>query len=349
MEKLFFPFLAGPTVADNAFIHRARRRLVLPQLGRLVDTLLSRGEGLDARGDPFGPPLSDDETARLLDVVRHARFDERAPPFTSPIPMVDTWPRVPVVLRPPRRGATWAILAHPYGGFAAAGKLGLYEVHARLLDLAGIGIAAPEAPYHGARAQPERPSGWGFVRADLAHTTRAILASAAEVMALARHLREVRGARRVVGLGISLGGEAVGLAAALGAPFDRLAFLAAVDNPASFYATGENREARRRTLAANGFGMTEVARAYEAVAPSTYPAPSAPGVWAIPEHDLVVPAATQRAWRDAWRGERMDLVFEGHGLALSSPLVAWRLARWLAKDPKTADSAPETAEKAARS
>ena len=34
---------------------------MLRAIGRLVDALLSRGEGLDARVDPFGPPCPPDE------------------------------------------------------------------------------------------------------------------------------------------------------------------------------------------------------------------------------------------------------------------------------------------------
>lgn len=175
----------------------------------------------------------------------------------------------------------------------------------------------------------ERPSGWGFVRADLGHTARAVAAAAAEAMALARWLREVHGATRVVGLGMSLGGAAIGLAAARGAPFDRLAFLAAVDNCASFYATGENREARRRTLRAAGYGPPEIEAAFRAMAPSTYAAPAARVLFAIPPEDLVVPAPTQRAWCAAWKGESMELGWRGHAVGLVDPWVARRIAGWL--------------------
>lgn len=303
-----------------------------PWIGRAVDAFLSRGEGLDERGDPFAPPLSADEIARGLDVVRNARFHERAPPFESPLHLPDTPPSVPVVLLPPSRGGhAWAMLLHPYGAFARPGVLGLYALHARALQRQGFGVAAPALAHHGERALPGRPSGWGFVRADLGHTTRAILASAAETMALAHWLRETRGATHVVGLGISLGAAALGLAATMGAPVDRLALLAAVDNPASFYGTGENREARRRTLYAAGFGAREVEAAFASVAPSTYAAPPAAALWAVPEADQIVPPYAQEAWAAAWDGEVMRLRWEGHGAAIASPLVARRLAKWLAR------------------
>lgn len=296
-------------------------------IGRAFDRLVSRGEGLDADGDPFGPPLSQAEAARLLDVVRSARFD--AEPRAA-VALPDAGEAIDVVLRPPRRGRAWAVVAPPYGAFSRPGRLGVYAGHAVSLARAGFGLAAFSLPYHGARAMPTRPSGWGFVRADLGHTARAVAASAAEAAALARWLREERDAERVVGLGMSLGGAAVGLAAALGAPFDRLAFLAAVDSCASFYETGQNREARRRTLRAAGYGPREVEVAFRAVAPSTHPAPVAPALFAIPPEDLVVPASTQRAWCRAWRGEPWELGWRGHAVALGDPFVADRIARWLA-------------------
>lgn len=302
----------------------------LGRLSRAIDRLIDRGQGLDARGDPYAPPLEPAEAERLLATVRAARFAEAAPPFAAPVALDGTSSAVGAWLRPPARGSAWCILSLPYGGFARPDDLGLYNLHARALLAKGFGVAAPEMPYHGARAMPGRRSGWGFVRADLGHTTRACAAAAADVSALARHLREVRGAQRVVGLGISLGGNALGLAAAMGAPVERLAFLAAVDNPVSFYRTGENREARRRTLAAAGVTLDDVGRAFEPVSPSTYP-PPAPALFAVPRHDLVVPASTQEAWRAAWRGERLDLRWEGHGVALASPLAARRIAAWLAR------------------
>lgn len=297
-------------------------------IGRALDRLVSRGEGLDANGDPFGPPLPDEEIARLLEVVRRARFDAG---LRAPVALPDAGEEIDVVLRPPRRGRSWAVVAPPYGAFSRPGRLGVYAAHAIALARAGFGLVAFSLPYHGARAMPTRPSGWGFVRADLGHTARAVAASAAEAAALARWLRETRDAQRVVGLGMSLGGAAVGLAAAMGAPFDRLAFLAAVDSCASFYETGQNREARRRTLRAAGFGPREVEAAFRAVAPSTYPAPAAQALFAIPPEDLVVPASTQRAWCDAWKGEAWELAWHGHAVALGDPFVAERIARWLAR------------------
>lgn len=296
-------------------------------LGRALDRLVSRGEGLDATGDPFGPPLAPEESARLLGAIRDARFDAG---MRAPVPLPDGGEEMDVLLRPPREGRSWALVAPPYGAFSRSRRLGVYGAHATALARRGFGLAAFGLPYHGARAITGRPSGWGFVRADLGHTARAVAAAAAEATALARWLREERGATRVVGLGMSLGGAAVGLAAALGAPFDRLAFLAAVDSCASFYETGANREARRRTLRAAGYGPREVEEAFRPMAPSTYPAPPVPALWAIPPEDLVVPASTQRAWREAWQGEAMELGWRGHAIALGDPTVADRLARWLA-------------------
>lgn len=311
--------------------------MVRSRLARAIDRWIDRGPGLGADRDPFGAPLSPGETARLLDAIRSARFAEAAPPFASPIPLADTSARVPTLLRAPARGAAWCVLALPYGGFYRAGALGLYEVQARAMAARGFGVAVVEAPYHGARRLPEGTrSGWGFVRADLGHTMRACAAYAGEVAALARHLREREGADRVVGLGMSLGGNALGLAAALGAPVEKLSFLAAVDNPASFYGTGANREARRRTLTAAGMSLVDVERAFAPISPSSYPYPlplprsaSSPALFAIPRHDLVVPASTQDAWRVAWSGELLDLRWDAHGVALSSPLAARAIARWL--------------------
>lgn len=305
---------------------------MLPPLGRAIDRLLSRGVGLDETRDPFGPPLASAERDACLDAVRRARFPETAPPFTSPLPLADTLPAVHVVRLPPLHGHTWAVVAPPYGAFPTPGRLGLYGIHARALQRRGIGVAALSLPYHGERIMPGRPSGWGFVRADLGHTSRAIAASAAETMALARHLREEAGAERLLGLGMSLGGAAVGLAAALGAPFDGLGFIAAVDNPASFYATGRNREARRATLEAHGYGIARVAEAFRPFAPSEYPAPLPPEAlrFAIPPQDLVVPALTQEAWRRAWGGREVTLPWHGHGTALASALVAERVVEALA-------------------
>lgn len=298
-------------------------------LGRAFDRLVSRGEGLDHRGDPFGPPLSDAEAKRLLDAVRGARFRDG---LRAPIEAPGSSAQVEVVLRPPPRGGSaWAVLGPPYGAFARPGSFGVYAAHPRALAAQGFGVAALALPYHGARVMPGQPSGWGFVRADLAHTARTVAAGAAEVAALARWLREERGATRVVGLGMSLGGATVGLAAAMGAPFDRLAFLAAVDTCASFYATGQNREARRRTLRAAGFGPMEIEEAFRAVAPSSHPAPAAPALFAIPPEDLVVPASAQRAWCAAWRGEARELGWRGHAVALVDPTVACGIARWLAE------------------
>lgn len=151
-----------------------------------------------------------------------------------------------------------------------------------------------------------------------------------------RRLREVEGASWVGGVGVSLGGVAVGLSAAMGARFDSLAFLAAVDNPVSFYGTGENREARRRTLAKAGVGLPQVAEAFRPLAPSTHPAPAARRMWVVPGQDLVVPAAAQKAWHAAWGGNMDLLRYHGHGTALSSPLVAARLASWLAREDASA-------------
>lgn len=305
---------------------------MLPPLGRAIDGFLSRGVGLDERGDPYGPPLPAAEREACLARVRSARFAQTTPPLLSPLPLPDTSADVHVVRLPPVHGHDWVVLVPPYGAFSKPERLGLYGIHARALQRRGFGVAALHLPYHGARAQPGRPSGWGFVRADLGHTSRALAAGAAETMALARHLREEAGAARVVGLGMSLGGAAVGLAAAMGAPFDALGLIAAVDNPASFYGTGANREARRRTLAAHGYDLAMVADAFAPFSPSTYPAPLPPErlCFAIPPQDLVVPASWQESWRTAWNGARVELRWHGHGTAIASALVADRVAEALA-------------------
>lgn len=302
-----------------------------PSVGRAIDGFLSRGEGLGPEGDPFGAPLAASETAAALDVIGRASFVEAAPPFRSPLEVPGTTREVGVLLQPAREGRAWCILALPYGGFRSPGALGLYAMHAALLRREGLGVAALELPFHGSRAMPGFPSGWGYVRADLGHTMRALAASAAEAMALARWLRDARGATHVTGLGLSLGASGLGLAAARGAPVDRLAFVAAVDSPASFYATGENREARRRTLRAAGFPQARVEDAFRPLAPSTHPEPPSPALFVVPEPDQVVPARTQEAWRATWRGEGVRLRWEGHGLALASPAVAARVAKWLGK------------------
>jgi dienelactone hydrolase len=293
----------------------------------MVDGFVSRGEGLDASGDPYAPPLSRAESDALLDRVRTARFD---PDMRAPIPLPEGGAEMDLLVRPPRTGHRWAVIAPPYGAFARPGSLGVYGAHAAALARRGFGVAAVGLPYPGRRTPETRPSGWGFVRADLAHTARAVAASAAEVVALARWLREERGATRVVGLGMSLGGAAMGLASAMRAPLDRVAFLAAVDSCASFFETGQNREARRRTLRAAGVGPREVEAAFRSMAPSSYSRPDAPALFAIPPEDLVVPAITQRAWRDAWSGATMDLGWRGHAIALADSLVARRVAAWLA-------------------
>ncbi|HET6398904.1 MAG TPA: hypothetical protein VFH47_05060 [Candidatus Thermoplasmatota archaeon] len=303
---------------------------MLRALARRVDAWIDRGEGLGPDVDPFGPPLPDQKVAALREAVRNARFEPG--PLRSPIALEGTRPTVDLLLRPPATGSTWCVLATPYGAFRSPARLGLYDAHARALRGRGLGVAALEPPFHGARAMQGRRSGWGFVSADLGRTMSATFAYAAEVAALARLLRDRHGAGRIVGLGLSLGGCALGLAAAHAAGFDRLAFLAAVDSPASFYATGANREARRRTLRAAGFGQVAVEEAFRPVAPSTYAAP-APALFAIPAQDQVVPARTQEAWRVAWSGELLELPRHGHGVALASRAVARRLAAWLAAAP----------------
>ncbi|HWG92296.1 MAG TPA: hypothetical protein VNZ52_15715, partial [Candidatus Thermoplasmatota archaeon] len=253
-------------------------------------------------------------------------------PFPSPLPPPGGSPEVPLVLTRPRSGLRWALLVPPYGGINAQGHPGLYTLHQAMLRRAGFGVALVTMPYHGLRAMKGFPSGWGFVRADLGATSRALASAAADVTAMTRYLREQEGATTVVGLGISLGGAALGLAMAQGAPVDAGAFLAAVDNPASFYATGQNREARRRTLAAAGVTNGMVAEAFRPFSPSTYPAP-VPGnrlFYAIPPHDLVVPASWQRAWRERWDGREVPAALHAHASAIASPGIAQRLSRDLA-------------------
>lgn len=296
---------------------------MLASVARAVDRLVSRGRGLDASGDPFAPPLPAGEVARLLDVVRRA---PAAPStcFPSPLPPPGGDPVVEVRLV--GKGPRWALLAPHYGSLSHPKRLGVTSGLVRALRHAGWSVALVALPYHASRRVPGRPSGWGFVRADLAATQRAVLSSAAEVVAVARRLCDVEGAERLAGVGASLGGAGVGLAAAHGAPFDALAFLAAVDNPAAFYATGANRAARRATLAAAGYGAAETVAAFASVAPSAYAAPSvSPRVFAIPPEDGVVPAAAQVAWCDAWKGTRLDLRGHGHATALASARVARRV------------------------
>jgi hypothetical protein len=117
----------------------------------------------------------------------------------------------------------------------------------------------------------------------------------------------------------------------LGAPFEGLALLAAVDNPASFYATGENRAARRVTLAAEGYDAARIAEAFAPLAPSSHraPLPADRLSFAIPRHDGVVPADAQEAWHRAWGGSRVDTSWHGHGTAIASPAIAAGLARKL--------------------
>ena len=305
---------------------------MLPAIARLVDDVISRGEGLDARGDPFGPPLDAATCARTLEAIRAARFDGPLIPARSPLAPPGGSDEVHVLLQRPREGNRWALFLPPYGAYDARGQPGLYAIHSRTLSRAGFGVAAVSLPYHGRRALAGKPSGYGFVRADLGVTALALASAAAEVVALARHLREHEGAEQVAGLGISLGGAALGLASALGAPVDAAAFLAAVDNCASFYYTGKNRAARRATLAAAGYDQARVAEAFQPFAPSTYAAPVRGErlVFAIPPEDRVVPAEAQERWRDAWHGHGVRLRGHGHATAIASPFVAARLARELA-------------------
>lgn len=301
---------------------------MLRTIGRAVDWTLSRGPGLDAAADPFGAPLAPQEAEALLAAIRRA---PPAPtPFVSPLPPPGGSANVEVRLV--GEGPRWALVAPHYGSLVHPRRLGVTGALVRALRGEGYAVALIALPYHASRAVEGHESGWGFVRADLAATARAVASSAAETMALARRLRETHGAERLVGIGVSLGGVAVGLSAACGAPFDAAGFLAAVDNPASFYATGQNRAARRATLAAHGFGARETAAAFAPVAPSTHapPLPSARLVFAIPSEDAIVPPATQEAWRGAWRGRALALRGHGHGTAIASPAVAARLVAALA-------------------
>ena len=298
-------------------------------VGRAVDRLLSRGEGLDATGDPFGAPLAPDEVSSLLRRARETRAADTLP-FQSPLPPPGGSATVEV--RIVGASSRWALVAPHYGSLAHPSRLGVTGGLVGALRRRGYAVALLALPYHAGRALPGHESGYGFVRADLGATQRAILAATAETMALARHLREARGARRLLGIGVSLGGAGLGLAAALDAPFDALGFLAAVDSPASFYATGQNREARRRTLSAQGFGPREIEAAFAPTAPSSFPAPRAPCVFAIPPEDGVVPAPAQERWREAWQGRALLLRGHGHGTALASPRVARRLVATFDED-----------------
>lgn len=272
-------------------------------LARALDGFVSRGEGLDASGDPFGPPLSSDEVAAALARVRAG----------------DATPHLHLA---PGRSRKWVVLGHHYGA-----ERTVVAVHRRAWLRRGWGVATPWLPYHGPRAPEGRPQGWGFVRADLGATSRTVADSAAETVALAQRLR-AEGASQVVGVGLSLGGAVVGLAAACGAPFDGLGLVAAVDGCGSFYRTGANREARRRTLLAAGYDAPRVDAAFRPFAPSSFPPPLPPQrmVFAIPPEDRVVPAATQETWRAAWGGRALDMRGHGHVSALASPWVAARVA-----------------------
>lgn len=303
---------------------------MLRAIARRIDAWIDRGEGVGPDVDPFGPPLGAAETAQLLAAVRDARFAQAGPPFRAPLSVDGTPDDVAALVRPPQEGNAWAVLATPYGAFRTPAQLGLYEAHARAIAAHGWGLAVIEPPFHGARSVRDQRSGWGFVRADLGHTMRTTLAYAAEVAAMGRHLREQRSATRVVGVGLSLGGCALGLAAAHAGGFERLAFLAAVDSPASFYATGANRESRRNTLLAAGYDQARVEEAFRPIAPSSY-APPAPALFAIPQQDQVVPARSQDAWRAAWNGELLDLAWQGHGVALASRFAAHKIAEWLTR------------------
>ncbi|GEM_PF-4642773 len=286
---------------------------MIPWVGRGVDRLLSRGKGLDASGDPFGPPLERAEVDERLALVRASR-------------------EAPTLLREPPQGSrAWCVLSPPYGALGRRGEPGLYGIHLAALRREGFGVVLLALPYHGPRALPGRPSGWGFVRADLGETQRAFLDAAAQAAGAARWLREERGAQRVAGMGLSLGALGLGLAAAQGAPFDALAFCAAVDNPASFYGTGESRAARRATLAAHGYDLARVEEAFAPISPSSLPAPKAPSAFAVPPHDAVVPPAWQERWRSKWGGEAIPAAGHGHGTALASPRLAREMSRRLTR------------------
>lgn len=275
---------------------------MIPSVARALDRLVSRGEGLDASGDPFGPPLTPDETALALARVRggdaspHARLERGD-------------------------GDRWVVVGHHYGA-----ERTVLAVHRRAWRRRGYGVATVWLPYHGPRRPAGLPEGWGFVRADLGATARSVVDGAAETVAVARRLR-ADGAREVVGLGLSLGGAVVGLAGACGAAFDALGFVAAVDGCGSFYRTGANREARRRTLLAAGYDAARTDEAFRPLAPSSFPAPLPRDrlAFAVPPEDLVVPPWTQEAWRSAWGGRAVPMRGHGHVSALASPSVAARM------------------------
>lgn len=303
-------------------------------LRAVLDRLAARAYHPAPGVDTFAPPIEAAEAASLLAAVAAARFPEPEPPFTSPLPAPEARnDRVPARVLHEPKGERWVVLAPPYGSLTPTGDPGLYAMHAHRLARRGFGVALLPLPFHGQRGYPGRPSGWGFVRADLASTSRAIARAAADAAALARHLRDARGAGWVGGFGISLGGAAVGLAAALArGSFDALALLAAVDNPASFYYTGWRRAFRRVELAEHGYGENEVRRAFAPFAPSSHPAPFTGdrAIFAVPPLDGTVPARTQEAWRRAWRGERAAAWGHGHVSAIVDPFLAGRLARRLA-------------------
>lgn len=303
---------------------------LLGTLARAVDRFISRDDGLDAWAqDRYHPGPDAGEVARLLDVAREARFPERAPPFRSALPHGHPENEViRVALDDAPADARWAILAPPYGALARDGAAGLYALHARALRQAGYAVALYPLPFHGARAVANEASGWGLVRADLRETVRAMAESAADAGALARWLA-ARGAREVAGFGVSLGGHAVALAAALGAPIARLALLAPVDSAVSFYWTGGKRESLRRAIARGGGARADVEAAFAPFAPSSYARPC-PTTFAVPPHDLIVPTATQVAWRAKWDGASVPMPALGHATAIASPAVAARLARALA-------------------
>lgn len=279
---------------------------VLAPVARTLDRLVSRGEGLDASLDPFGPPLGEAEAAHAVARVRAGAAE----------------PQVTL-----ERGdlSRWVVLVPHYGA-----ERTVLSVHHRAWRRRGFGVATLSLPYHGPRTLAGRPQGWGFVRADLGATARAVADGAAEAVALARRLR-AEGAERVLGVGLSLGGAVVGLAAACGAPFDGLGLVAPVDGCGSFYRTGANREARRRTLLAAGYDAERIDAAFRALAPSSFPTPLPRGrvVFAIPPEDGVVPSWTQEAWRAAWDARALPMTGHGHVSALLSPRVAARVARAL--------------------
>lgn len=294
-----------------------------------MDRYLSRDDGKDPWAlDRYHAGPTPEETAGLLAIARGARFTEDAPPFRSALPHghpENEW--IHVALDDAPREARWAILAPPYGALRRDGAPGLYAMHARALRRAGFAVALAPLPFHGPRAVAGEVSGWGLVRADLRETARAMAESAADAGALARWLTD-RGAREVVGFGISLGGHAIGSAAALGAPFARLALLAAVDNPVSFYWTGEKRESLRRAIARGGGTRGDVERAFAPLSPSSHAAPC-PSFFAVPPNDEIVPASAQATWRAKWDGAFVPASALGHASAIASPGLAARLARAL--------------------